>query len=83
MFINFPLEALAEFLNRKTRAAAGVDDPMATLSDFCGHGRNSIGNFRRDGENAVTIGMKQIAGAKMHAGHVNRSTEIKYVGIRV
>jgi hypothetical protein len=81
MFINFPLEALAEFFNRKAGAAAGVDDPMAALFYFSGDGRNSIGYFRRYGENAVTVGVKQISGAKLHAGHVNRSAEIKYVGI--
>lgn len=54
---------------------------MAALFYFSGHGRNSIGNFYRYRENPVTVGLKQISGASMHAGHVNRTAEIKYVGI--
>jgi hypothetical protein len=54
---------------------------MAALFYFSGHAWNSIGNFRWYRENAVTVGVKQISGANMHAGHVNRTAEIKYVGI--
>ena len=83
MFINFPLKALTKFFNRKVRAAASIDDPMAALFYFSGHGWNSIGNFRRYRKNTVTVGVKQISGSNMHAGHVDRTAEIKYVGIGV
>ena len=51
------------------------------MTNFAGDGRNLVGDLKRDGLHAVTIGVNQITRPYRQATDLDRAAEIKHVGI--